>query len=118
MFPNIEAVVAHHLGHGSPNQCHVAEHTQWCRGSFNLCVPVRIDGHHRRVIFRFPLPYRVGEKVSPGNADEKVRCEAGTYAGLQQNYPSVPIPFLHGFGLANGQHVRRAMFLASLIITD
>ncbi|KAK2808898.1 hypothetical protein FQN50_004374 [Emmonsiellopsis sp. PD_5] len=98
----IEAVVAYHLGL-SPKECHVVEVKQWIHGTFNVCVPVRIN-HIRRVIIRFPLPYRVGEKVFSGNADEKVRCEAGAYAWLQQECPSIPIPYLHGFGLSNGQH--------------
>jgi hypothetical protein len=53
------------------------------------------------------LPYRIGEDCCPGNGDEKVRCEAGTYAWLQENCPTVPIPRLYGFGLSTGQTVRR-----------
>ncbi|PGH04805.1 hypothetical protein GX51_03291 [Blastomyces parvus] len=101
----IEAIVAYHLGLRSSKQCHVAEVEEWIHGTFNVCVPVRIEGSQRRVIIRFPLPYRVGEKVFPGNANEKVRCEAGAYAWLQQECPSIPIPYLHGFGLSNGPHL-------------
>ncbi|KKK15094.1 hypothetical protein AOCH_005603 [Aspergillus ochraceoroseus] len=39
----------------------------------------------------------------PGNGDEKVLCEAGTYAWLQDNCPDVPIPHLYGFGLSTGE---------------
>ncbi|PGH13393.1 hypothetical protein AJ79_03672 [Helicocarpus griseus UAMH5409] len=73
----IEAIVACHLGLKSPKQCHVADIEQWIHGTFNLL---------------------------PGNADEKVRCEAGACVWLQQECPSIPIPYLHGFGLSNGQH--------------
>lgn len=103
---DVEKIVAYHLSLGSPKRCHVAGAEHWIHGSFNVCIPVRVDGQQRRVMVRLPLPYRVGERVCPGNADEKVRCEAGAYAWLQQNCPSVPIPFLHGFGLSNTLHVR------------
>ncbi|EER45667.1 conserved hypothetical protein [Histoplasma capsulatum H143] len=102
----IETTVAYHLGLESSKQCHVEEMAQWIHGTFNVCVPVRIEPSQDRVIIRFTLPYRNGEKVFPGNADEKVRCEAGAYAWLQQECPSIPIPYLHGFGLSNGLHFR------------
>ncbi|KAJ5545186.1 hypothetical protein N7535_006432 [Penicillium sp. DV-2018c] len=54
-------------------------------------------------MIQFPLPYRIGEDHRPGNADEKVRCEVATYAWLQDNCPSVPIPRLYGFGLSTGK---------------
>ncbi|KAE8350339.1 hypothetical protein BDV28DRAFT_43137 [Aspergillus coremiiformis] len=99
----IQAIVSHHLGLTSPELCTVAEVTDWLHGSFNVCVPVTIHnwklrkqaGH--RVILRLPLPYRVGESFHLGNSDEKIRCEAGTYAWLQSHCPDVPIPKLYGF---------------------
>lgn len=54
---------------------------------------------------RFPLPYRVGESFRTGNCDEKIRCEAGSYAWLQKNCPNVPIPKLYGFALSTGETV-------------
>ncbi|ERF74114.1 hypothetical protein EPUS_06383 [Endocarpon pusillum Z07020] len=54
-------------------------------------------------MIRFPLPYQVGEAFRPGNADEKLRCEAGAYVWLQENCPALRIPFLYGFGLSTGQ---------------
>jgi hypothetical protein len=51
------------------------------------------------------LPYRVGEAFRPGNGDKKVRCEAGTYAWLQENCADVPIPRLYGFALSTGETV-------------
>ncbi|PGH14480.1 hypothetical protein AJ80_05925 [Polytolypa hystricis UAMH7299] len=76
----IETLVAHHLGLRSRAMCHAASMNDWMSGSFNL----------------------VGDDVCPGNGDEKVKCEAGTYAWLQHNCPSVPIPHLYGFGLSTG----------------
>lgn len=107
----MKAVVAHHLGLGSPDACHVAETKDWLHGSFNVCVPVTIHNWKRtqpgqRVLLRFPLPYRVGEAFRPGNGDEKIRCEAGTYAWLQENCPDVPIPRLYGFAISTGETVR------------
>lgn len=104
----IQAVTARHLGVDATT-CHVADEADWVHGSFNLCIPVTITAwrkHPRkRVIIRFPLPYRVGEDFRPGNADEKLRCEAGAYTWLQKYCPSVPIPRLYGFGLSTGQSV-------------
>jgi len=71
-------------------------------GSFNLCIPVTI-ANSKLVLIRFPLPYRVGDKARPGNGDEKLRCEAATYAWMQDKCPDVPIPHLYGFALSTGQ---------------
>ncbi|KAJ9347616.1 hypothetical protein DTO027B9_9038 [Paecilomyces variotii] len=97
----IEKKVAHHLKVSS-NSCHAADIDSWMHGSFNLCVPVEVEdfGH---VIIRFPLPYRVGDSFHSGNSDEKIRCEAGTYAWIYQCCPNIPIPRLHGFALKSGQ---------------
>ncbi|EAS37542.2 uncharacterized protein CIMG_02896 [Coccidioides immitis RS] len=97
----ISELVAHHLGI-CPAACQVEEPKKWMSGSFNLCVPVNVNAL-RRVIMRFPLPYRVGENFRPGNADEKVRCEAATYAWISREHPSIPIPHLYGFALSTGQ---------------
>lgn len=100
----IQERVAHHLGLPSPSVCRVAPWTEWMSGSFNLCVPVTI-ADLKRVLIRFPLPYRVGDKVHPGNCDEKLRCEAATYAWMHDECPDVRIPHLYGFALSNGQCV-------------
>ncbi|TPX22606.1 hypothetical protein DIZ76_014483 [Coccidioides immitis] len=103
----IETIVAHRLGLASANACHLVDVEDWIDGSFNVCIGVDIDGQERdggnKLMIRFPLPYRVGEDSCPGNADEKIRCEVGTYAWLQENCPDVPIPRLYGFGLSTGQ---------------
>ncbi|KAL3474041.1 hypothetical protein BJX99DRAFT_248506 [Aspergillus californicus] len=76
----IQAVVARHLGVNTTT-CHVSDKDDWVHGSLTV----------------------FGERFRPGNADEKLRCEAGAYIWLQHNYPSVPIPQLYGFGLSTGQ---------------
>lgn len=54
-------------------------------------------------MIRFALPHRVGEEACPGNGDEKVNCEAGTYAWIQEDCPDIPIPHMYGFGLSTGK---------------
>ncbi|KAI1913184.1 hypothetical protein LOZ61_002951 [Ophidiomyces ophidiicola] len=107
----IKATIAHHLGLYSPEACHVSNTDKWMNGSFNVCIPVTIEAkswpakpqQSQLVMFRIPLPYRLGEAVCPGNSDEKVRCEAGTYALFQQKCSDVPIPRLYGFGMSTGE---------------
>nr|KMM69298.1 hypothetical protein CPAG_05617 [Coccidioides posadasii RMSCC 3488] len=100
----IKDIVARHLGLSSPAVCHVAEENDWLHGSLNACIPVTIVGPFGiRVMIRFPLPYRIGEDFGPGNANEKIRCEAGTYASLQENCLDIPIPRLYGFALSDGE---------------
>lgn len=107
----MKTTVAHHLNLDSSNLCEVAEVKDWRHGSFNLCVPVTIHGwtwrrqQGHRVLLRFPLPYRVGDAFFPGNADEKLRCEAGAYAWLEENNPDIPIPRLYGFATSTGEMV-------------
>ncbi|KAJ5106263.1 hypothetical protein N7456_002938 [Penicillium angulare] len=101
----IRSTVAQHLGSTAKN-CHVTDPVDWLCGTFNVCI--RVDVRHdtqpeKQVLIRFPLPYRIGEQILPGNSDEKIRCETGTYAWLQANCPDIPIPLLHGFALGTGQ---------------
>ncbi|PGH10633.1 hypothetical protein AJ79_05347 [Helicocarpus griseus UAMH5409] len=101
----IQALAAHHLGLNA-DACHVSDPGDWLHGSFNVCIPISINQGKRsvnRAMIRFPLPHRIGEAFRPGNADEKLRCEAGAYVWLQENCPTVPIPQLYGFGLSGGQ---------------
>lgn len=104
----IQAIVAEHLGLRSANACQVAPLQDWLHGSYNVCIPVTVlnKQHLKSVLIRFPLPYRVGEDFRPGNGDEKIRCEAGTYAWIQENCPEIPIPRLYGFGMSSGETVR------------
>ncbi|KAF9250514.1 uncharacterized protein N7518_005544 [Penicillium psychrosexuale] len=105
----IKDVITHHLGLRSNDLCEVADVQYWLHGSFNVCIPVSINDWQARkqsgtrVLLRLPLPYRLGEDFCPGNCDEKIRCEAGTYAWLQENCPDIPIPRLYGFATSDGQ---------------
>ncbi|KAK2787281.1 hypothetical protein FQN53_005440 [Emmonsiellopsis sp. PD_33] len=97
------AVVGHHLGLKS-SRCHVEDEEHWLYGSFNVCVLITIDDWDvKRVLIRFPLPYRVGEATMHGNGDEKIGCEAGTYAWLQENCPAVPILRFYGVSLSTSE---------------
>lgn len=88
---SIEAAALRHLSLGSAGTYYVGKPDEWLHGSFNVCIPVTVSNNRRncskQLIIRFPLPYRVCETFRPGNADEKLRWEAGTYAWLQ-NYCS------------------------------
>lgn len=103
-------LVAHHLG-TKPSEIQVSPQEWWRHGSFNLCIPIRVNADLKKtclpqfVMIRFPLPYRVGEAAHPGNSDEKLRCEAATYAWIDENCPDVPIPRLFGFGLGTNERV-------------
>lgn len=54
---------------------------------------------------RFPQPFKVGEDFRPGNAEEKLRCEAATYIWLQTKCPDIPIPRLFAVGFPGTQLV-------------
>lgn len=105
----IKDIVARHLGLGTAGVCSIVDVDEWIHGSFNVCIRVDIYEHEgnggRQVMVRFPLPYRIGEDSCPGNADEKVRCEVGTYAWMQEKCPDVPIPHLYGYGFTTGKNV-------------
>ncbi|KAL4919684.1 hypothetical protein BDW62DRAFT_209623 [Aspergillus aurantiobrunneus] len=104
----IQAIVAYHLNL-PVNACQVAHSGDWLYKSCNVCIPVTVSGLNpklqpgSRVLVHFPLPYRVGEFSKPGNSDEKVRCEAGTYAWLEEHCPDIPIPRHYGFGMGTGE---------------
>lgn len=105
----IEAVVSYHLGLSRSGSCKLAPLDDWIHGSFNICLPVYVKNGvncpGNRVMIRFPLLYKVGEEEFPGNASEKLRCEAATYIWIQQNCPDVPIPQLWGFAFQDNQCV-------------
>ncbi|KAL9607271.1 MAG: hypothetical protein Q9167_007802 [Letrouitia subvulpina] len=102
----IEALVSTHLGMQGSEDCQLTQPVDWIHGSFNVCLPVNISGwskyQGRRVLVRFPLPYKIGELENPGNADEKLRCEAAAYIWIQENCPDVSIPRLWGFAFSGG----------------
>lgn len=103
----IKSLITRHLGLASRDSCHLVDVEDWIHGSFNVCIRAdvfdSIGAVERQVMIRFPLPYRIGEDYCPGNADEKVRCEVGTYTWLKENCPTVPIPHLYGYGLSSGR---------------
>ena len=105
----IEAAVSHHMGLDGPGQCRLTTPVEWMHGSFNICLPVEILSQaglvNKKVIIRFPLPYKTGETKHPGNSDEKLRCEAANYVWIQSNCPDVTIPRLWGFAFSDGHEV-------------
>ena len=107
---DIEDTVSYHLGLTGSEICRLGEVREWIHGSFNVCIPVYVDNWNkhprRRVIIRFPLPYKIGESTCPGNADEKLRCEVATFIWIREHCSNVPIPHLWGFGLVGGQTVK------------
>ncbi|EEP81184.1 predicted protein [Uncinocarpus reesii 1704] len=98
----LQQAAAHHL-RLSPEQCEPSHPKSWLFGSFNVCIPISVPGN-KEVLMRFPILHRIGESFRPGNADEKLRCEAGAYAWLRENCPSIPVPKLYGFSLSTGQN--------------
>ncbi|RHZ69166.1 hypothetical protein CDV55_106186 [Aspergillus turcosus] len=96
----IKAIVSHHL-RIPEDSCRVPWVDEWLHGSFNICIPIYINAV-KRLMIRFPLPYKIGESTHSGNAEEKLRCEVATYAWMESHCPSVPIPCLWGFGYPSG----------------
>jgi hypothetical protein len=113
---SIESIVSYHMNLKEKQTCRVGEVKEWLAGSFNVCIPVNINGQddnsRKRVLVRFPLPYKVGEIQHPGNADEKLRCEAATFIWVRQNCP-IPRPRLWGFAFAQGPCVSELLNLFS-----
>lgn len=82
--PQLERLISRHLGI-STSEFVLLGREHWVWGSFNICLPIDIKCMlytrtlPRQAILRFPLPFRCGEEFSPGNVEEKLRCEAATY---------------------------------------
>lgn len=96
---DIKSIVAHHGGLRRGQRCTVAKPSDWLCGSFNVCVPIRISGpreQEQRLLIKCPLPHRLGGLEDKRLLDEKVRCEAASFAWISQNCPRVPIPTLWG----------------------
>ncbi len=71
-----------------------------------MCIPIHVSGKgYDRILFRVPLPYKIGEDLYPGNMDEKVRCEAATYIYVREDFLDVPVPMLLGFGFSTDINV-------------
>ncbi|KAL9607871.1 MAG: hypothetical protein Q9167_007260 [Letrouitia subvulpina] len=103
----IEAVVSYHLCLSEKRSCRLAPLNDWVHGSFNICIPVHVNRRRNhpemRLMIRFPLPYKLGEEECPGNAEEKLRCEAASYIWVQKNCPDIPIPRLRDFAFQDNQ---------------
>ena len=103
---DIKRTVTRHVCPQPGQQCTVAQPSDWLCGSFNVCVPIRISGlTAQRLLIKCPLPHRLGGPVNPRLLDEKLRCEAPSFAWISRNCPRVLIPRLWGFGLPNGPNV-------------
>ncbi|KAK3903123.1 hypothetical protein C8A05DRAFT_14910 [Staphylotrichum tortipilum] len=103
-------------GIGLVDACSILWVNERLHGSFNVCIPIYVNGV-KRVMIRFPLPYKVGELAHPGNAAEKLRTEVATYAWIQTNCPDVPITRLWGFSFPGGStftELSQAPFLSRL----
>jgi hypothetical protein len=103
---DIERIVAHHVRLQRGQHCSVAQPSAWLCGSFNVCIPIQIGGRReQRLLMKCPLPHRLGGLMDTRLLDEKLRCEAASFAWMSQNCPRVPIPQLWGFGLPSGLSV-------------
>lgn len=108
----IQTIVSHHLGIPR-DSCRTPWINEWLHGSFNVCIPIYVCGE-KRIVIRFPLPYKIGESTNQGNAEEKLRCEVATYAWIQAHCPSIPIPRLWGFCFP-GESSFTSLFRAPLL---
>ena len=112
---DIENIVRYHLGLKKNEDCCIGQVDEWICGNFNVCIPVYLDEssvvvsskRRKRVLVRVALPYKLGEDLEEykGNVEEKLRCEAASHIWINENCPSVPTPYLWGFGLPCGQCV-------------
>ncbi|UNI25035.1 hypothetical protein JDV02_010744 [Purpureocillium takamizusanense] len=107
----IEALIRYHMCLTKRDDCVVLPPQHWIQGAFNMCIFAEItyggsakSGNTRRVVFRCPMPHKLAEARSPGTIDEKMGCEIGAYAWVEDHCPEIPSPHLFGFGLTNGRH--------------
>lgn len=111
----VAALVVHHMGLGRRDKCIVLPPQQWIRGGFNVCVFVDVllgSGEYRKAVFRCPLPHKLAETKYPGSVDEKLGCEVGAYAWVEDCCPEIRAPHLFGFGFQDGRHVCLPLELA------
>ena len=104
----IKGLVAQHLSLWQHQQCIVADRSEWLHGDFNACIPISVSNWRaQRLLMRCPFPHMLRGLRGSDNLDEKIRCEAATFAWVSQNCNRVPIPRLWGFGLPSGLSVSR-----------
>jgi hypothetical protein len=105
--PNIRSIVSRHLCLKRHQQCTVAPRTAWLHGDFNVCIPISVSNwRSQRLMLRCPFPHMLGASHNSGPLDEKIRCEAATFAWISRHCET-PIPSIWGFGLPGGLCVGR-----------
>jgi hypothetical protein len=95
---NLQQLVAFHL---RLDRTHCIISPKWICGNFNVCIPVEIPSLQKSFLIRCPMVHKF-----QGSVDEKIRCEVATYIYIQEKCPEISIPYLVGFGLKDGSHVR------------
>ncbi|KAJ0160130.1 hypothetical protein CTA2_8510 [Colletotrichum tanaceti] len=107
----MSALIKHHMGLGDQVDCTIARQNQWIRGSFNVCIPVEVRSSDlcQKLILRCAMPHKLAESHNPGSVDEKVGCEVGAYAWIQERCPDIRIPHLYGFGFSDQRHFTHEM---------
>jgi hypothetical protein len=107
----IQDIVRHHLRLRDKDVCIVED--QWIRGSFNVCIPVKVRsaGFNQKLIFRCPMPHKLAEAKYPGTIDEKLSCEVGAHIWMQDECTDIRIPHLYGFGFSDNRHVSYLYYL-------
>jgi hypothetical protein len=105
--PTIRSIVSRHLCLKRHQQCTVAPRTAWLHGDFNVCIPISVSNwRSQRLMIRCPFPHMLGASHNSGQLDEKIRCEAATFAWISRHCET-PIPNIWGFGLPGGLCVGR-----------
>jgi hypothetical protein len=106
----LEKLIARHLGIPVSDFVLLGQE-HWVWGSYNICLPLDINRTKNtlslppQAMLRFALPFRCGEEYSPGNVEEKLRCEAATYVWLQRNCLFIPTPRLLAMGFPGTESV-------------
>ena len=113
---DIQGIVYHHLPLPLyQKQCTVADRSEWRWGDFNVCIPISVGKWRtERLLLRCPFPHKLGGLRNTDSMDEKIRCEAATFAWISKKCEHVPVPRLWGFGLPSGLCVRR-LHIASIL---
>jgi len=102
----MSVIIKHHLGLGVGSQfsCTIAPQHQWIQGSFNLCIPVEVLS--QKLILRCAMPHNLAEAHNPGSVNERMSCEVGAYAWIQERCRDSRIPHLYCFDFSDQRHVR------------
>ncbi|KAH0425489.1 hypothetical protein CcaCcLH18_10948 [Colletotrichum camelliae] len=114
---SVMALVKHHIGLGIDDTCVVPPPREWIRGSFNVCIMVEVNPDslaRRKVVFRCPLPHKLAETTYSGSIDEKLSCEVGAHAWIEEHCPEIRTPHLFGFGFSDKRHFTHAKHLSFL----